>query len=277
MKDLSSSQQPAVKAVLLTDPKIIDPLAAFLFIGLIALGERYKKIIRLRGLFLFMGVMWFGFYRGGCSCMISSFQNLVLGVAVWNFVWLNLIWLGVLIVATYFFGRIWCGWLCYLGGIQEFLFRSPKLKILTSANSQKYLRITRYVIFGIWVLQLLVVQRNIFCEYDPFRTLFNYIFTNWISLVLLFLLLLSSVIIYRPFCRILCPVGVILGWVSKIPGARRMSVNSECIKCGLCTKECAMRAIGKKTDKLIVNTEDCIVCGECNEVCRKDGIKLGVK
>lgn len=277
MNASSSSQKPVVKTVLLTDSRIIDPLAAFLLIGFIVLGMRYKKFVCFHGLFLFMGVIWFGFYRGGCSCMISSFQNFVLGVAAWNLVWINLLWLGVLIVATYFFGRIWCGWLCHLGGIQEFLFRSPRLKILTSANSQKYLRITRYVIFGIWVLQLLVTQKNIFCEYDPFKTLFNYIFTDWISLVLLFLLLFSSVIIYRPFCRILCPVGVILGWVSKIPGAKRMRVNSECVRCGLCTKVCAMRAISKETGKPFVYTEDCIVCGECNMVCRKDGIKLGAK
>jgi hypothetical protein len=272
-----SSQTPRVKAMSLTDSKIIDPVIAFILIGVIAFCMRYKLFIRFRGLILFIGVVWLGFYRGGCTCMIASFQNLILGIAEWNFVWTNLIWLGVLILATFLFGRVWCGWLCHLGGIQEFLFRSPRLKILTSVNSQKYLRITRYVILGIWTLQLLVTQKNIFCEYDPFKTLFNYIFTNWISLILLFLVLFSSVIIYRPFCRILCPIGVILGWISKIPGARRMRVNSNCVKCGLCTRECAMCAIDKKIDKPIVHTEECIVCGECNVECRKDGIKLGIK
>lgn len=259
------------------DPHIVDPLIALGVIALISIGIRYRSFIRFRGLFLLAGVAWFGFYRGACDCMISSFQSLVLSICNWKFVWSSLVWIGSLVVATYFFGRIWCGWLCHLGGIQDFLFRSQKLKWATSAKSQKYLRITRYTIVGLWILQLVTMQQNLYCKYDPFKSLFNLIFTDWTSIGLLILLLIASVLIYRPFCRTICPVGVILEWISLLPGARKMRIKQDCVNCGMCSKECAMHAIRKTTGKSVIDTTNCIGCGECITSCRKGCIKNDTK
>src|SRR5574344_30293 len=268
---------PTTSSFSVLDSRILDPMIAFALLAFVGLGMRYPSFVRFRGLFLLAGVAWFGFYRGGCTCMISSFQDLILGIGRWQFAWINLIWMLVLIVATYLFGRVWCGWLCHLGAIQDLLFHSSKLKILTSKKSQDRLRIVRYVIFMAWILQLLLMKRNLYCEYDPFKALFNMIFTDAVSLSLLLLLLVSSVLIYRPFCRMVCPVGVLLGFVSKIPGARKIRVNSQCVNCGLCTKECAMHAVHRTSEKTEVDTEHCIACGECTTVCRKDGIKPNLK
>jgi ferredoxin len=261
----------------MSDPLIMDPLIALAILALVAIGMRYPSFVRFRGLFLLVGVAWFGFYRGGCECMIDSFQSLVLGIGSQTFAWKYLIWLGVLIIATYLFGRTWCGWLCHLGGIQDFLFRSSKIKILTSEKSQRYLRTTRYVIFTAWVLQLILMRKNVFCQYDPFKSLFNLIFTDWISVVLLILLLVSSVLIYRPFCRTICPVGVILGWISLLPGARKMRIKTGCTNCGACSKGCDMHAIERTSDKSVIHHEYCIACGECTTTCRKGYIKNDIK
>lgn len=268
--DVTPAEAP--KKISFTDPNIFDPIVSFIVLLLIAWGFRYKNFSHYRGLFLLVGVVWLGFYRGICNCMIGSFQNLVLGVMSWHFYWPGLLWIGVLVVATYLLGRLWCGWLCPMGAIQEFLFHSPKLKILASEKSQRVLRIVRYVVFVVWVLQLVVTQTNLYCHYDPFKTLFNLVFTDTVSIVLLGILLVSSVLIYRPFCRMMCPVGVLLGWVSKIPGARKVTVGSDCVNCKLCAKNCAMHAIGGK-DKAEVDTETCIACGECKAVCHKNSIK----
>jgi NAD-dependent dihydropyrimidine dehydrogenase PreA subunit len=268
---------PTAPSIKITDAAVLDPLIAFVLIALIGICIRYKSFVRYRGLFMLAGVAWFGFYRGGCDCMISSFQSLVIGAVGWKFVIVDMAWIIALAVATYFFGRVWCGWLCHLGGVQDFLFHAPKLKILAGARSQKYLRITRYIIFALWIVQLLMMRKNIFCEYDPFRALFNMIFTDWLSVALLILLLVSSVLIYRPFCRAICPVGVILGWISLLPGARRMRMKKECVNCGLCSKDCAMHALSKTADATKVDTENCIACGECITICRKGGIKNDVK
>jgi NAD-dependent dihydropyrimidine dehydrogenase PreA subunit len=265
---------PSVK---ITDPNIMDPLIAFALLALISIGMKYPAFIRFRGLFLLAGVVWFGFYRGGCNCMIGSFQDLISGIASWKFAWTHLVWLGVLIIATFLFGRIWCGWLCHLGGVQDFLFRSSKLNFLSSAKSQKYLRFIRYFIFTAWIVQLVCMRQNLFCSYDPFKSLFNLIFTDWTSISLLLLLLVSSVLVYRPFCRIFCPVGVILGWISSLPGARKMKIGSGCINCGSCARGCEIHAVSYSSGKTVINTVDCIACGECSANCRKKCIKNVVK
>ena len=270
-------QAETAQTVKFTDAKILDPVIAFVLIALIAIGMRYRKFIYFRGLVLLFGLAWFGFYRGGCTCMISSFQNLFLGLAGWHFVWTDLLWIGMLVIATYLFGRIWCGWLCHLGAVQEFVYLSPKFKILMSARSQKILRIARYTIFIVWILQLVITHTNVFCSYDPFKSIFNMIFTDWVSIALVALLLISSVLIYRPFCRTICPVGVILGLISRIPGARKTVIKSHCVSCGLCAKECKIHAIHKGESSIQVADEDCIACGDCNTVCRKKAIKLDIK
>lgn len=270
----SASDAVAESSVKITDPRVMDPIIAFTAICLIGFGIRYHSFIRLRGLFLLAGMVWFGFYRGGCSCMISSFQDMLLGLLSWKMVWVNCLWICALLVSTYFFGRIWCGWMCHLGAIQDFLYHSQRLNMLTSAKSQKYLRITRYVIVLIWILQVVIMRRNIFCEYDPFKSLFNMVFVGWQNLTLLLLLLVSSVLIYRPFCRMICPVGVMLGLVAKIPGARKVKTDSGCVSCGLCSTACQTHAIVKKNGKTSVDNESCIVCGECIQICRKKEIKI---
>lgn len=275
--EADGQEKSTMASLNITDPRILDPLIAFVLLTLIGMGIRYHQFVRLRGLFLLAGVVWFGFYRGGCACMISSFQSIVLGAAGWNVNWIDMLWMAALVVSTYLFGRFWCGWLCHLGGIQDFLFRRTKMKILTGEKSQKYLRLTRYIVFGAWIMQLLIMRKNLYCEYDPFKSLFNMIFTDWTSVALLLAVLVSSVLIYRPFCRMICPVGVILGWVSKLPGANRIRVNSQCANCGLCLKNCDMRAIRKTDQGIKVNNESCIACGECTLQCHHNGIKLDIK
>jgi NAD-dependent dihydropyrimidine dehydrogenase PreA subunit len=271
---LPTVSEPAASAIGLTSPKVLDPILIFVFLAAIGFLMRYRTVIRFRGLFLLLGVVWLGFYRGGCSCMISSFEDLVLGLSGWHWQWASLLWIAVLLVATYLFGRVWCGWLCHLGGLQELLYRSPKLKVLSTDRSQRVLRVVRYAVFGVWVLQLLLTRTNLFCRYDPFKSIFNMLFADWTGIALAIVLLVTSVLIYRPFCRMLCPVGVLLGWVQKLPGARSISVGEGCVGCGLCVKECPSHALSKSGRRVSVDKESCLSCGECTTVCKKQTIKM---
>ncbi len=253
---------------------IYEPVIIFLILGLIGLMIRYPWFRKLRGLFLLGGLLYLGFYRGACPCMISSFQNtalLIFGIKVH---WESLLWFLLLIPATYFFGKVWCGWLCHLGAMQEFLFRAPKLKLLTTLKAQKVLKIVQVSVFSLWILQLLITRTNIFCEIDPFKVAFNLFSANWIGYALLGVLLISSVLIYKPFCRTMCPVGLALGWVSLIPGARRLNKNDLCIDCISCHNECNQRAMIHENRKTVLHNQDCIMCGECFHSCKKDALKV---
>jgi polyferredoxin len=114
-----------------------------------------------------------------------------------------------------------------------------------------------------------ITRENLFEQIDPFRIAFNMTSRYPFGWVLLGFLLLSSLFIYRPFCNGACPVGLVLGFIEKVPWAVAMRKNSNCIECGRCTVTCSSRAISKNE---AVRQEVCIMCGDCMEACRENGI-----
>ncbi len=234
---------------------------------------RFKQTRYLRGLFLVGSLSWLGFYMGGCPCMISSFEELILiPFSKSQITWDRTFWFIGLIPITYIFGRVWCGWFCHLGALQEFIFLPSKFELLKSYKAQKILKFIRYFSFLALISQLLITKTNLWCEIDPFKVAFNIYSTNITGYILLGILLISSVFVNRPFCRGFCPIGTILGLIGKIPGASILKVSSECFGCSVCNKECSPQAITKSDNKIILDNEECILCGDCLTPCKKSGV-----
>ena len=248
---------------------IYEPLAIFLILALISFLIKYEWFRKTRSFFLIASVIYLGFYRGACPCMISSFQNGILMIFGVPVAWESLLWFLVLIPATYLFGKVWCGWLCHLGALQELIGRSSKFNFLAGRKVQRTLKIILLSVFIIWILQMLITRTNIFCEYDPFKVAFNLFSANWLGWVLLPVMIISSLLIHRPFCRTFCPVGLILGWVSMLPGAKKLDKGSTCVNCKMCCNECAVRAMIYENKTTTLKQEDCIMCGECMTSCKK--------
>ena len=249
------------------DPNIYEPIVIFLILGLISIFIRNKTFRKYRGLFLLASVLYLGFYRGACPCMISSWQNsflILLGVKV---KWETLLWFLLLLPGAYFFGKLWCGWLCHLGALQEFMFKALNVKFLQSNKAQKIIKWVQISVFVLWIVQLILTRTNLFCEYDPFKVAFNLISPSITGWVLLGILLVSSVLVYRPFCRTFCPVGLTLGWVSLIPGARKLDKNDTCVHCKKCDTACQQRALIHENKVTTLRVQDCILCGECISDC----------
>ena len=235
---------------------------------------RFSKLRFTRPLFLLSSLIVFGFVNGGCPCMISSFQNSVLAGLGEQIRWYQPLWFLGLLPLTYLFGRVWCGWVCHLGAVQEFLYTVPGIKRLQTEKARRVFRMTQIVLFALLILQLIITRTNEFIHYDPFKVIFNLIAGNTMSLVLLVFLLATLLFLYRPFCRAVCPVGLILGWVAKIPGALRLAPSADCTECKACSRQCKMQAIGAEIE---VDCSDCIMCGDCIDRCRKNSMKFARK
>lgn len=273
----AKAQVDDIKSKPLNMTMIYEPVAIFFILALISFFIRYKWFRSLRGLFLLGGLLYFGFYRGACPCMISGFQNgilMLLGVPVR---WESALWFFLLVPATYLFGRVWCGWLCHLGALQELIFKSPKLSLLQSSKAQKILKIILISVFVLWILQLLIMRSNLYCTIDPFKAAFNLYSTSLTGWILLGILLIGSVLIYRPFCRTICPVGLVLGWISYIPGAKKLNKNDHCINCKSCNNDCDYRAMIYENKTTTLRNEDCILCGECISDCKKNALSVDRK
>ncbi len=235
---------------------------------------RFKSTRNLRGLFLLVSMLIFGFYRGACPCPISSFEDVFLLISGVNISWQNLIWFLGLIPLTYIFGKVWCGWVCHLGALQEFLFLPGRINWLQSIKAQRILRWCRMILLFALVLQLIITRVNVFCQFDPFKVAFNLVSPNWIGWFLLGLLLLTSLFIYRPFCRTICPIGLVLGWISKIPGASVIGWKNDCKKCSQCSKCCKIHAIIDSNENSSIDNKECIACGNCMDSCKTNSISF---
>lgn len=270
-----SGIKPKTFNAYIKDPNIYEPLVLLLIVALISVFIKYPGFRKFRGVFLLAGIVYLGFLRGGCPCMISSFQNsvlIVLGVPVKTE---SLVWFLTIILGSYLFGRIWCGWLCHLGALQEFLFKSTKINFLRSERSQKILKIINISVFIIWILQLIITRSNLFCLYDPFKVAYNLISPEITGYILLAILLISSVLIYRPFCRTTCPVGLIMSWITYIPGSKKIEKEDSCINCKKCDSNCDQRALIHENKKTILRKQDCILCGNCFSECStKHSLKI---
>ena len=84
-------------------------------------------------------------------------------------------------------------------------------------------------------------------------------------------ILLYSIIIYRPFCRYICPLGAIYGVFNKISFVRYSVDDSKCTKCGVCQKNCKLNIKVYENP----NSIDCIRCGSCKDGCPAKAIKIG--
>jgi len=231
-------------------------LVALCFIGFL---YKTKTIHHFRPLILLGALVYFGFILTACSCVLFFFQGFVLFIMGNSAFWLSFAFITAIVVLSVVFGPIWCGWLCWLGAFQEFIYKSNKWNLLKTRKAQKILLTIQIVATVTLVLWIVWAQRPVLCSYDPFVSVFRVRIFNWIGYITLPLLLVSSLLIYRPFCRAFCPIGLMLYLVKYIPFAAKLKMT-ECTGCRKCHSICKLHAIH---DKKVEKT--CIMCGKCSQ------------
>ena len=94
-----------------------------------------------------------------------------------------------------------------------------------------------------------------------------------VSALILFILAFRN---GRTYCNTICPVGTVLGYVSKYSLFKISVDESKCIKCGLCAKNCKAACIDvQKGEPVKIDYTRCVDCGNCEIACAKNAISLG--
>jgi ferredoxin len=78
----------------------------------------------------------------------------------------------------------------------------------------------------------------------------------------------------RGFCRLLCPLGALMGYLSPFIWTKRL-VGSECIECIACQKDCRMGAIYNSGKDY--NPGECVLCGDCIDICPTSAVSFNLK
>lgn len=198
--------------------------------------------------------------------------------------------LGFITVFGTLFGRLICGFLCPFGLLQDLLFKIPFVKKLRALPGERFLRFIRYVILAVFVIILPMCIADMagvgdpwFCKYicpvgtleggiplvlfnKAMRSAIGFLYT-W-KVTILIVTIVFSILIYRPFCRYICPLGAIYGLFNKISFHRYRIDEEKCTKCGVCQKACKLDIpVYEKPDSI-----DCIRCGVCKDACTKGAI-----
>ena len=182
--------------------------------------------------------------------------------------------------------------MCPFGLFQDLLFKIPFVRKIRNLPGEKFLRYFRFVILTIFVILLPLFIVDItglgepwFCKFicpagtleggiplvllnKSLRNAAGFLF-KW-KLLILILTIVFSIIVYRPFCRYICPLGAIYGIFNKVSILRIKVDSDKCTKCGACQKKC------KLDIKVFENPDstDCIRCGECFTACPSEAISM---
>jgi len=176
-----------------------------------------------------------------------------------------------LVAFTFVFGRLYCSTICPFGILQEgfdILYKkiAKKKKKNPPQKNYKYKYIGAFVVFSVLIGGSTVLIKYI----DPYT-----IFSNAFSFSILGIILSIAVIVLvffknRFFCTNICPVGAILGLISKFSILKINMDKSSCVACGVCARSCPSGCIDIKENT--IDNEICIKCLKCVRVCPQNAI-----
>lgn len=141
--------------------------------------------------------------QNSLPCSMSSLQ-VMMGLA--------------LVAAVVLFSKLFCGYLCPLGTVQDIIkrlrvkFRIKSVKIANGSVADKILRIIKYALLFL-IFYMTVEESELFCKnLDPYyavATGFQGEITLWMSIVSICVLVIGSLVVDMFWCRYLCPLGAI--------------------------------------------------------------------
>ncbi|WP_242657976.1 4Fe-4S binding protein [Lachnoclostridium phytofermentans] len=200
--------------------------------------------------------------------------------------------LGFLALMGILFGRLLCGFLCPFGFIQDLLHKVPLLKLKIPQKLERIMRFGKYLVLAILVVLLPLLAADsygstvpFFCKYlcpagtleggiplvsmnKPLQATIGWLF-SW-KILILAVVILSSMMIFRPFCKYLCPLGAFYSLFNRFSFYRYYIDRNKCTDCGICGKICPMNVEPVKTP----NHTECIRCGLCKNKCPQNAIQV---
>lgn len=190
----------------------------------------------------------------------------------------NMVILAAVLVTALLMGRAFCGWMCPLGAVQEWIARLGRR--LTGGNGRKKgwipvklppvvdkpLRYLKYVVLATILWASLEAVFPPLKEFCPYRVLFGFHLETPLSISVLVGFVAASVLVERFWCKYLCPMGALLSVFNKIAPIKVTTTRSVCVDCGRCGAACPMD-IEQRPEK--IDNLECIRCLECIDTCAR--------
>jgi polyferredoxin len=182
---------------------------------------------------------------------------------------------------SWLFRKSFCGWLCPVGAVSEYLWRLGRGTFGRNFRLPRRLdiglRTLKYLLLGLFayaVASMSVAAIHAFLEgpygiVDDVKMLNFFRFLGVTGGAVVALLVLASVFVQNFWCRYLCPYGALMGIASSLSPLRIRRDESLCIDCGKCAKACPAAL---PVDRLVtIRSAECIGCLQCVADCPAAG------
>lgn len=228
--------------------------------------------MRLGILALVIGfVGWWGQGQLSIVTVIAPLRTAIEGASFGYLLYdpFSLILWALTIIGLFLWGRgLFCGWFCPFGALQEFahhlgrLLRLPQVKISDTWDAR-----LKWVKYAVLILLLAgafydPAHAEKYAEVEPFKTAITvYFIREWYYVIYAALWLVMGTVLFKGFCRYVCPLGAFLAIGGLIRGRDWIARRKECgSPCQLCKVKCAYGAI-KKTGE--IQYSECFQCLDC--------------
>lgn len=217
-----------------------------------------------------------------------------------------------LMALTLLFGRIYCSVICPLGVMQDVFARLGRMVKKNRYGFSPAKNILRYTMLGVMILAfalgisavvallapysaygrivqnllepLWVMGNNILAAWA--EKVDSYMFyssevwiRSWVTFgVAIITLVVLGVLAWRngrTYCNTICPVGTVLGFLSKYSLFRPVIDTSKCNGCGLCARNCKAACIDSKAHR--IDYSRCVTCMDCVTKCSKGAITYSIR
>ena len=218
----------------------------------------------------------------------------------------------LLVALTLIFGRVYCSVICPLGVMQDIIswFAGRRKKNRFSYSPAK--NWLRYAVLAIFVATLVAgfgAVALLVAPYSAFGRIAQNLFApiwKWGNNLLAFIaervdsyafystevvvgswatfavaavtLIILGILAWRngrTYCNTICPVGTVLGALSRFSLLKPIIDTDKCINCGLCARKCKAACIDTKNHE--IDYSRCVVCMDCLESCSKNAIKYTIR
>ncbi len=217
-----------------------------------------------------------------------------------------------LVALTFICGRIYCSVICPLGVFQDIVswIRSHRKKYRFSYSPEK--RWLRYGVLALFIIALIAGFGSFVALLDPYGSYGriassllapvyqygnnvlaylaeradSYAFyetTIWIKSMPAFIIAVAIFVILiilawrdgRIYCNAICPVGTVLGFISRFSLLRPVIDTDKCNVCGLCAHKCKAACIDSKNH--CIDYSRCVACMDCLDTCRQHAISYRLR
>jgi polyferredoxin len=258
------------------------------------------------GLFVFLlWTTWFSRLGGYPVSLFLEMDPLVtLATAISTHTVYRWLWRAMwILVPTLILGRVFCGWICPYGTLHNFvgwIFNIRRNRHNIEANAYrpifqlKYIGLTIFLVlagFGSLQIGLLdpicllvrsfaiagkpavdaaLPQGLDFLAGSPGASDHRVFQGAWFVGLFLVALVGMNLVIPRFFCRVLCPLGALLGVLSRFAFWRIDRDLTKCTDCNLCLRHCE----GASDPQAALRKSECFVCFNCIDDCPEDALKF---